>query len=178
MDKFKELVLYISQKCANDPKFGSTKLNEILYFSDFLHHAQYGEPITGVEYQKLPNGPAPRRFLPVRDRMIADRELGIQEVRLGNGYCQKRTVNLREPNLGVFTPQEVALIDSVIEALANANAGTVSDLSHSMEGWIVAREGETIPYSTVFLTAEGLDEIDIIRGQELAKELDLLVEHV
>jgi len=32
LDKFRELILYISQKCANDPSFGAIKVNKILYF--------------------------------------------------------------------------------------------------------------------------------------------------
>ena len=30
-ERFRELVLCVSQKCANDPKFGSVKLNKILF---------------------------------------------------------------------------------------------------------------------------------------------------
>jgi hypothetical protein len=80
--KMKELILYISQKCADDAKFGATKLNKILYFSDFLAYAYHGSPITGFEYQKLPNGPAPRRLVPVREQLMESGELGIQEVPL------------------------------------------------------------------------------------------------
>ena len=32
--RFRELLLYICEKCATDPKYGTTKLNKILYFSD------------------------------------------------------------------------------------------------------------------------------------------------
>ena len=52
-EKLSELILYISQKCATDPKFGAVKLNKILYLSDFLAFGNWGEPITGVEYQHL-----------------------------------------------------------------------------------------------------------------------------
>ena len=175
-DRFRELILYISQKCADDPTFGATKLNKILYFSDFLYYAYYGEAITGVEYQKLPNGPAPRKLLPVRNRMIKRGELGIQEVPLRRGNVQHRTVNLRAPRLNVFTPEQISLIDDVIELLGTADADGVSRLSHRMEGWIVAKDGETIPYSTVFVSAEPLNEVDVFRGQQLAREFGLVSE--
>ena len=48
IQKFKELVLHISQKCADDPSFGAVKLNKILFFADFASSAHYGTPITGV----------------------------------------------------------------------------------------------------------------------------------
>src|SRR5438034_11290020 len=93
--RFRELVLYICEKCAADPKFGATKLNKILYFADFLAYAEFGEPITGVEYQKIANGPAPRRLLPIREEMIKAGDLAIQRIKLVTGRFQERPVNLR-----------------------------------------------------------------------------------
>ncbi len=171
--RFKELVLYVSQKCAYDPRFGSTKLNKILFYADFLAYAELGNPITGFEYQKLSNGPAPRRLLPIRKQMIEAGELGLQESRLKTGKIMHRIVNLRSPNLNLFTGPEISLIDSVIETLAEANADTVSALSHRMVGWKVSRMGETIPYETVFLSDEPLTSEDIQRGLEVAREFDV-----
>jgi hypothetical protein len=68
--KLEELILYISQKCANDKTFGSIKLNKILCYSDFTFYVYNGHGITDMDYQKLANGPAPRRLVPVRDKMI------------------------------------------------------------------------------------------------------------
>ena len=91
----------------------------------------------------------------------------MQEVMLRSGRIQKRTVNLRPPNLRIFTGEEIALVDYIIDALADADADTVSELSHRMVGWLAASEGETIPYATVFLSNEPLTEAEIQRGREL-----------
>lgn len=170
-NRFKELVLYISQKCAIDPRFGATKLNKILFYSDFLAYANLGEPITGFEYQKLKNGPAPRRLLPVRTEMLRRQELGLQEIRLKNGRLMHRIVNLRPPDLSVFTAAQISLVDSVIEDLGPVDADTVSELSHRTMGWKVARFGDVIPYETVFLSADPLTQEDIERGLEIAKDI-------
>ena len=168
-EKFRELILYISQRCGNDPKFGATKLNKILYFSDFFQYARSGKAITNFEYQKLPNGPAPRRLLPVRNKMINERMLGLQGVALWNGNTQHRTVNLRAPNLSVFTADEISMVDRVIEGLSGADAEAVSNLSHTMVGWKVVQQGETIPYGTVFLSDEPLSLAELQRGMELER---------
>src|SRR5579884_3151713 len=107
-EKLGELILYISQKSAVDPKFGAIKLNKILYLSDFLAFGHWGKPITGVPYQHLPKGPAPKRLLPVRDELKSKGDLAIQELPLKSGNMQKRTVNLRDPNLSLFTGEEIA----------------------------------------------------------------------
>jgi hypothetical protein len=169
-EKFRELVLYISQRCATDPKFGAVKLNKILFFSDFLAYANTGQAITSFEYQRLPKGPAPRRLLPVRTQMIAEGILGLQEVRLRSGMTQKRTVNLRPPNLRIFTGDEIEVVEGVISILEDADAETVSELSHRMVGWLLVADGETIPYGTVFLSNEPLTETEIQRGREIARE--------
>jgi hypothetical protein len=168
--RFKELVLYVCQKCATHPLFGATKLNKILYFCDFLAYARWGKPVTGFEYYRLPNGPAPRRLTEIRDQMIAARELAIQPVPFPNGKTQHRPVNLRDPRLDSFTPQEIALADTIIDALRDATAEEVSLLTHRMVGWKVASTYETIPYETIFVSDEPLTEADIQRARELAQE--------
>jgi hypothetical protein len=171
--KFRELILYVSQKCANDPRFGAVKLNKILYFSDFLSYGHYNEPITGMEYFKLQHGPAPRRLVPVREQMKRDGDLGIQELPIGSGI-ERRPVNLRAPDLSVFSAREIALVDAVIDFFSKQTGKSISDLSHRMSGWKAARLEETIPYETVFMSEEPLTETDIVRGREIAAEHGLL----
>jgi hypothetical protein len=165
--KLAELVLYISQKCANDPTFGAVKLNKILCFSDFLFYAYHDRGITNVEYQKLPNGPAPRRLIPVRDELIKNGELALQEIALKSGYTQKRTVNLRSPNLDIFTGAEIAMVDRVIESMQEVTAELASDMSHNLVGWLVVEDNETIPYNTIYFANPPLTEDEANRAREL-----------
>src|SRR5580704_16149661 len=81
-DRFKELVLYISQKCANDPKFDTLKLNKLMFFSDYWAYAMYGEPITGFEYVKLQKGPAPKKMPAMKQQMEAEKILAQQPLPL------------------------------------------------------------------------------------------------
>lgn len=165
--KLAELILYISQKCANDPTFGATKLNKILCYSDFVFYAYNDRGITNVEYQKLPNGPAPRRLIPVRNELIENGDLAMQEVILKSGETQKRTVNLRTPNLDLFTGAEIAMVDRIIESMQGRTAEDVSEMSHTLVGWLVADDGETIPYNSIYFANPPLDEAEISRAREL-----------
>jgi len=165
--KLAELILYISQKCANDPTFGATKLNKILCYSDFLFYAYNDRGITNVEYQKLPNGPAPRRLIPVRNELIKNGDLAMQEVILKSGETQKRAVNLRAPNLDAFTGAEIAMVDRMIESMQGVTAEDVSDMSHSLVGWLVADEGETIPYNSIYFSNPPLSDAEIAHAREL-----------
>jgi antitoxin SocA-like protein len=169
--KFKELILYICEKSAMDKSFGATKLNKILFFSDFWTYALLGNPITGVEYMKLPFGPAPRPLLPIRRQMEKDGELAIQETNLDPEMARKRPINLRAANLSEFSGEEIAVVDNAIDFCRNATAQAVSRYSHSWHGWRAARDTETIPYETVFISDDPLTEFEIARGKEVAASI-------
>lgn len=124
--KFKELILLISRECRDDPRFGSTKLNQILFFADFLSYEELGQPISSQVYRKLECGPVPQ-CAPAAEE------------------------SLREPNLSVFSERELEIVRRVAHALWNLNAIEARDLSHRFAGWHAAAPGEEIPYSTVFV---------------------------
>jgi len=172
-EKLAELILFISQKCATDPKFGAVKLNKILYLSDFMAFGSWGEPITGVEYQHLRKGPAPTRLLPVRELLQKSGKLVVQPLPLKSGNIQIRTVNVVDPDLSQFSGREIALVDSIIEALWDLDAEESSEFSHRFVGWKMTKEGDPIPYGSIFLSDEPLSEAEITRGQELAREFNL-----
>jgi hypothetical protein len=166
-DKFKELIIYVSNKCEHDQDFGAVKLNKILFYSDFLAYAHLGEPITGAEYFALEHGPAPKMLAPVRDELVNQKDIVIrQRERYGNK--QIRVIPLREADLSYFTPEQVSLVDRVIEAFCGANGTDVSRLSHMERGWQVAENKETIPYQAAFLSCEGVTPADNKRAKELA----------
>ena len=168
--RLRELILYIATECQDDVSFGATKLNKILWWSDFLSFAEYGEPITGIEYQRLRNGPAPRRLLPVRDQMVARGDIVMAEVMGRGGYIEQRLVPLRAATLDVFDSTDIATVDYVIKALRRRTARGVSNLSHG-KAWEVASDGDRIPYEAVFLSDAPINRSDVARTRELARQL-------
>lgn len=148
-DKFAELIVYISRKCETDKRFGATKLNKLLYYSDFRAYARFGAPITGATYQRIEHGPAPRQYLPVVKRLIARGEVEFEN-REHFARKQERLIAKRDPDLEVFSDGELELVDGVIQEFWGRNAREVSDKSHK-EGWRLVEPGETIPYWTVFV---------------------------
>jgi hypothetical protein len=150
-NKLAELIVYVAKRIENDPTGGATKINKILFYSDFAAVRSQGSPITGVEYQKLENGPAPRRLLPIRQQLIDDGAVR----RVEDEYFGKtvhRLLPLREANVEVFNAGELRIVDQVLEALWGLTATQVSERSHEEKGWQMVEVGETIPYSSAFLS--------------------------
>jgi hypothetical protein len=169
-ERLRELILYISQKCSADPTFCATKLNKLLFYSDFLSYFRFGEPIAGLEYQRLPHGPAPKQLVPVREAMIKDGDLILQKVPFYDKQ-QHRCVPMRDPDLGKFKGRDIALIDALIQSLWAKTATEVSEISHQ-RAWRIAKDRESIPYEAIFLSDD-----DDLTDAELAHLKALNQEH-
>ena len=170
-DKLAELILYVADKELTDAPGGATKINKILFFAEWSHIRAHGVPITGAVYQKLENGPAPRRFLPIRDRLIGE---DAAYVRVDDyfGRPLHRLVPKRQPDLSRFSPEELRIVDQVVTALWGKPASEVSGMSHEEMGWKMVEEGEDIPLSTAFLSKKPVVTDQIRKhAAELAEKL-------
>ncbi len=149
--KFREAILYVSEKSQGDQAFGATKLNKLLFYSDFLAYLNFGSAITGQEYFRLPKGPAPRRLLPVTRHLEGKGDIKVEAVQF-YGFPQKRVIPLRRPDISVFSTQEITLMDKVVEMHKGKTASEISDESHGFIGWSLAADQETIPYSVALVS--------------------------
>lgn len=89
--KLAEAILYISKKSEGDESFGATKLNKLLFYSDFMAFGKLGEPITGQDYQKLEHGPAPRHLLPIQNALVQERAIRVEPVEYHGDSARHRT---------------------------------------------------------------------------------------
>jgi uncharacterized phage-associated protein len=167
--KLGEMMLYIAARLASEPTAGSTKLNKLLFFAEFAHMRATGQPITGVEYQKLPNGPAPRRLLPVRNHLVASGAAEVVEDWV-LGRVQHRLKPIRRPYLQLFAESELNAIDEVLTRYGHSSETALSDISHREPAWSLVNEGETIPYTAAFLRTGRPGNKALARARELANE--------
>lgn len=167
--RFRELIVYASKKCANDPHFGAIKLNKILYHSDFRAFERFGVPLTGVRYQKLQFGPAPKSLLLTRRSLIEEGAIRLDKAPLVWGYEQHRTVALRSPVMSLFSDKEIQLVDEVISDLWGKTGTEVSDASHDVR-WRVVNMHDSMPYELAHLSNEEFTSRDRTRTEELATQ--------
>jgi hypothetical protein len=169
-DKFRELILYIAERSVDDPTFGATKLNKLLWAADMAAHRELGHPITGVKYVKEVLGPVPERLVYIRDSMIEDGDLCIQLVdRFGK--VQKRPIHRRKAKLAEFTAEEISITDRMIQSFWRVDASGMTTWSHEHLGWQIVGYREEIPYHTIFLCDRPPTQYEIERGLALADKL-------
>ena len=149
VSKFKNVLLYILERCAGKPNVGETALYKLLYFSDFNYYELYEEHLTGAKYRKLPYGPVPQKFDTIVLQMIDKGQL--QRVKTAyHGFPQTRYLPLVKADLTELKASEKEVIDSVIEQLSDWSAASISNYSHKDMPWLASKEGEEINYELAF----------------------------
>ncbi|WP_439185171.1 type II toxin-antitoxin system antitoxin SocA domain-containing protein [Carboxylicivirga taeanensis] len=149
IDKFKDILLYILEKCAGKPNIGETLLYKLLYFSDFNYYEIYEEHLTGAVYRKLPFGPVPQKLDSIIKQMIASKMIMRFKTEY-HGYPQTRYIPLVKPNLKSLKASEKDILDKVIEQYSDWSASAISEYSHKDMPWLASKEGEVIDYELAF----------------------------
>ena len=168
--RIRELILYISEKSKNDPKFGRTKLAKIIYFADIESYRTFGIPVTGSAYARFQYGPLPVNFHDVLNDLEKTGQIKTH-VSWYKTQPQKRVLAQEEPDLSAFSDQDIEIVDKMILQLLPYNASDVTELSHGI-AWEQTDEKERIPYEASLLSDEPLTPEEISFGLKLAREHD------
>lgn len=149
VNKFKNVLLYILERCAGKPNVGETVLYKLLYFSDFNYYELYEEHLTGAKYRKMPYGPVPQKLDAIIGQMM---EKGMIQ-RIKTEYYNKmqtRYIPLAKADLTKLKASEKEVIDKVIEQMSDWSATAISSYSHKDMPWLASKEGEEINYELAF----------------------------
>jgi transcriptional regulator with XRE-family HTH domain len=149
LKKFKNVLLYILERCAGKPNVGETVLYKLLYFSDFNYYELYEEQLTGATYRKLPYGPVPKNLDPILGQMLESGQL--QRIKTEyHGYPQSRYLPLEKADLRELKASEKEVIDRVIDQMSDWSAAMLSSYSHGDKPWKATKDGDEINYELVF----------------------------
>jgi predicted NAD/FAD-dependent oxidoreductase len=152
--KFRELVVLLAQRSADDPWFGDTKLNKQLHFCDFGAYRKLGRPMTGAPYQRDKHGPTARPLIPVREELEDEGVVKVEQRPVG-AHKRRVTVPLRDADLSLFSAEELAIVDEVVKKLKRSTASRVADVAHDESaGWNLVHQHEDIPYVTALIDTE------------------------
>lgn len=168
--KFRELILWLCARSETDPYFGATKLNKLLFFIDLEAMKKTGMTITKERYQKLPQGPAPRAMVAVLKQMEQAGDTITRTCQVFS-YPQRKTIALREPNLGVFSANELGIMEQCVKQYWRKTAKRISMASHDFIGWQIVGEGDDIPFGSIFISKRPLTPEEVQYGKILASEL-------
>ncbi len=149
VNKFKNVLLYMLERCAGKPNVGETVLYKLLYFCDFNYYELYEEHLTGAKYSKLPYGPVPQKIDTIIGQMIENGQLKRIKTTY-HGLPQTRYIPLEKADLMQMSAAEILVIDNVILQMSDWNATMLSNYSHGDKPWKASKDGEDINYELAF----------------------------
>lgn len=122
-----------------------TKLQKLLFYTDFLCYKRYGYPITGLVYIHHHYGPVPAHHDLLQWALSTT---GAIEVKPFEGQFGGEVIlALREPDKRLFNEDELEVINNVAGFFVDYSAIRISDFSHGERGYRETNFKEIINYS-------------------------------
>lgn len=141
MERLKNMVLFLTEDGV-----WKTKLNKLLWYSDFLSFRRMTCSLSGLAYQRYTHGPMPFHANSMLDALSDEEVIELEETAFSNGAEGTRIRPVRAADLSVFTDREVEVLKFVRDFFHNYNSGTISEYSHKEKAWLEVPQSEVIPY--------------------------------
>lgn len=138
LSKLKNVLLFFIEKLNG---VFVTKMNKLLFFSDFVSYRDYGQAITGLSYKAIQYGPVPDKWN-VAYGMIDDIEQVI--IDMGNGYAGQKLTSRVSFDATALTPQQLGVLERVCNAFGKESSNGISEISHREPAWIENVENHQI----------------------------------
>jgi len=144
--KFNLLKLYNAILFLAKEGVVKTKLNKLLFYTDFKHFKEYTVSITGVQYVHLPYGPVPDNCEMYYASLLSRNSLQLIEEIYPGGYAGELLEARKTPDLNVFDTSEIRILASVREDFQSYTARKIKECSHKEEGYKNTKDKQVISY--------------------------------
>lgn len=130
-DKIACIITFFSSQM----KSFKTKLNKLLFFSDFLHYSKTGFSITGLTYRAIQLGPVPAEYDKLYMKLADEGKIYIDEVLIhGDNYAE--IINGKEEyNENIFSDKEKEILNTIIKEFKSNTSKEIVELSHQYNAW-------------------------------------------
>ncbi len=134
MRKFAEMIVYFAEKVRP----WKTKLNKLLFYTDFNMFRETGFSISGMQYVAIPMGPVPNRYDGIFDYLVNKGNFAIQVTVFPDGNVGEQFVakDDRKFDSAVFTTQELEIIERIAERFKDTSTNEIIEISHQEKAWI------------------------------------------
>lgn len=139
LDKLRNMVIYFTKEL----KPFKTKLNKLLFFSDFLHFKETGYSMSGCRYRAIELGPVPINFNSALEHFCTENSIDIYITEFPTGAIGERFVPNENSNFKkeLFSEAELTALDYIKEKFKDTPTQKMIDISHDEKGWLDNVEG-------------------------------------
>jgi putative zinc finger/helix-turn-helix YgiT family protein len=131
-----KIALVISYFAASISDLWKTKLNKLLFYSDFLNYKRTGYSISGIAYRAIPFGPVPAEYEKLYVKLTDDGLVNSVLVEFDNGNYGEAITASREFEEDAFSTSELATLKTVVEKFADCNTKQIVTISHQEKAWL------------------------------------------
>ena len=134
IDKIAHTISYFAQHVDY---LWKTKLNKLLFYSDFLNYKRTGYSICGIAYRAIQLGPVPAEYDKLYVKLLDDNLFDVEFVTFKeNGYVGEALKNKIDFDPKLFTSTELKVLEEVRSKLADKTSSEIVDISHLEKAWI------------------------------------------
>lgn len=122
-----------------------TKLNKLLFYSDYLHYRNTLHSLTGAAYAHATYGPVPDDYKILLAMM--EEELSIlQSEEITEPYPGEKLTSIKTDHIKLLDDSELRILSEIEKSLGNLSCAALSDISHSEDAYNDTISGELIAY--------------------------------
>lgn len=132
-DKVHQMILFFAEK-LNPWK---TKLNKLLFYSDFLHYKHYGYSISGLKYVAINYGPVPNDYemLFMFGRKNEVFKKVYQEINENASGEIIEPMKNAKFNQVLFEDIEMETLNTILDKFKNITSSQIVKMSHEEKAW-------------------------------------------
>lgn len=136
-EKLVQTLAFFASRGVDD--LDTLKAVKLLYFADRQHLLKYGRPILGDDYYCMKNGPIPTNALSQIQDALSPNPTGDHDalfdeyLDVDRAHPYPRFTTRKEPDLDVFSPTDIEVLDDVLTTYGSKSAWTLRDLTHRDE---------------------------------------------
>lgn len=145
LKKLENFIIFFTEKLGG---VFETKLNKLLFYSDFIHYKLFARGISGLRYRAIQYGPVPVNYGTLYESFGALRK---DIVEIPGGYTGSVIYADREFDRSLFSDDEMETMEKVLTFFKSATSKDISSKSHQEEAWIKNESTRAIiDYSDAF----------------------------
>jgi uncharacterized phage-associated protein len=112
-----------------------TKVNKLLFYSDFLNYQRFGASMFGITYKAIPFGPVPVEYEKIYKQFYDENVIDIEQVQIDHNYAERFVPHLLF-NPELFNDVELNVLKDVANTFKEKNTTEVVNISHKENAWI------------------------------------------
>lgn len=147
-EKTKHLILYFAE-CLAPYK---TKLNKLLFYSDFDHFRGFAQSITGLKYVAIPHGPVPNHYEYLFEALVEEGIIRKEYSVTGYGEVEQILSSGKlKFDESLFSASELNSLRYIAEKFNELSATDIAEISHQEPAWKDNIDGKKIiPFHYAF----------------------------